>query len=141
VGIVVFPLFFLFMSHAFARLADLDPATSSQNPIAFILPILAAEFGFFLLSLLCQYLYTVELLVRWNGQTPGKRIMKIRVIQIQPGVRLTRGVAAKRFLVTLAGAFVPLLPLLDGLWQLWDKPLRQCLHDKAAETVVVKISE
>ena len=47
----------------------------------------------------------------------------------------------------LAGALVflaalavveALLPWLDGLWQLWDKPLRQCLHDKAADTVVVK---
>jgi uncharacterized RDD family membrane protein YckC len=135
VGIVVFPLFFVFVWRLSSRVEDL-PA-SDQNPSAFIFSIVAVEFGLFLFSLLCQYLYTVELLVRWNGQTLGKRIMKIRVISVQPGVPLTRSTAAKRFLVTAAGAVVPALPLLDGLWQLWDKPLRQCLHDKAAETVVV----
>ena len=29
---------------------------------------------------------------------------------------------------------------VDGLWQLWDKPYLQTLHDKAAQTVVVKVS-
>jgi hypothetical protein len=29
---------------------------------------------------------------------------------------------------------------VDGLWQLWDKPFQQCLHDKAAGTVVVKLT-
>jgi hypothetical protein len=29
--------------------------------------------------------------------------------------------------------------LLDPLWCLWDKPYRQCLHDKPAKTVVVKV--
>jgi hypothetical protein len=38
-----------------------------------------------------------------------------------------------------AGSVVPLLHYLDGFWQLWDKPLQQCLHDKAANTVVVKV--
>jgi hypothetical protein len=30
--------------------------------------------------------------------------------------------------------------LIDGFWQLWDKPFQQTLHDKAAQTVVVKVS-
>jgi len=29
---------------------------------------------------------------------------------------------------------------VDGLWQLWDKPFQQCLHDKAAGTVGVKLT-
>jgi uncharacterized RDD family membrane protein YckC len=135
-GIIVFPLLFVFAS----RVSDLAPSPRDQNPGAFFFAILAAEFGLFVFGLLCQYLYTVELLVHWNGQTLGKRIMRIRVVSIQPGMPLTRSTAAKRFLVTAAGAIVPVLPLLDGLWQLWDKPFRQCLHDKAAETVVVKTS-
>jgi hypothetical protein len=40
---------------------------------------------------------------------------------------------------SLAPQFIPFLGLIDGLWQLWDKPLQQCLHDKAAQTVVVKL--
>jgi hypothetical protein len=34
----------------------------------------------------------------------------------------------------------PLAGFGDGLWQLWDKPWQQCLHDKFAGTVVVKVS-
>ena len=50
--------------------------------------------------------------------------MKIRVVPIAPAGRSTRGMLAKRFLVQgVAGAFVPFFSYLDGLWQLWDKPL------------------
>lgn len=138
VGIVVFPLFFVWVARMSAEPDAYDPLANDQNPGAFVFVVLGAECGFFLFSLLCQYIYSVELMVRWNGQTLGKRIMKIRVVSLHPGVPLTRGIAAKRFLVVAAGAIVPALPFLDGLWQLWDKPFRQCLHDKAAETVVVK---
>ncbi|MEU3454082.1 hypothetical protein ABZ671_10820 [Micromonospora sp. NPDC006766] len=31
-------------------------------------------------------------------------------------------------------------PPYDGFWQLWDKPWQQCLHDKFAGTVVVKVA-
>jgi hypothetical protein len=32
---------------------------------------------------------------------------------------------------------VPVLAQLNVLWLLWDKALRQCLHDKTAKTIVV----
>ena len=35
--------------------------------------------------------------------------------------------------------YVPFFSWIDGLWQLWDQPYRQCLHDKWAGTVVVKV--
>ena len=34
---------------------------------------------------------------------------------------------------------MPFLSYVDGLWQLWDKPYQQTLHDKAAKTVVIKV--
>jgi hypothetical protein len=34
---------------------------------------------------------------------------------------------------------VPFFNLLDGLWMLWDKPYLQALHDKAADTAVIKV--
>jgi uncharacterized RDD family membrane protein YckC len=73
-----------------------------------------------------------------TGQTVGKRVMGIRTIQVDGGA-LTRGSATKRYLTQLGCSLVPGLGYVDGLWQLWDKPLRQCLHDKAAQTVVVKV--
>jgi len=49
--------------------------------------------------------------------------------------------AFKRYLVQhVATFFVPGLNWIDGLWQLWDKPYRQCLHDKFAETLVIKLN-
>ena len=74
-----------------------------------------------------------------GGQTVGKRIMKIRVIPVDPTILLTRKIAFRRYLVLIAAAVVPGLGLLDGLWQLWDKPYRQCLHDKFAKTLVIKL--
>jgi len=92
------------------------------------------------LFLAASYLYEVELMYRW-GQTIGKRAMGIKIVPVAPVTRLTRGSAAVRWLIQdAATSFVPYLGPLDGLWQLWDRPWRQCLHDKAARTVVVKLT-
>ncbi|GAA1383413.1 RDD family protein [Catellatospora chokoriensis] len=94
----------------------------------------------FLINLLLTYLYLVEYQLRKGGETVGKRVLKLRVIKVQPGQALTRGDLTKRWAVErVAGLFVPFFSYLDGFWQLWDKPLQQCLHDKAAQTVVVKV--
>ncbi len=91
------------------------------------------------LGLLLTYVYLVEYQLR-RGQTIGKRAMKLRVVPVDPAAALTRSHLVKRWLVErVATSFVPLLGWVDGLWQLWDKPFQQCLHDKAAQTVVVKV--
>ena len=46
-------------------------------------------------SLVLNYVYEVEMMFR-TGQTVGKRIMKIRVIPVDPAQTLTRGDAARR---------------------------------------------
>src|SRR6185436_5592760 len=85
-----------------------------------------------------RYLYEVEAMFR-SGQTIGKRALKLRVIPLDPSLPLNRTMAFKRFLVQfVATSVVPGLNWVDGLWQLWDKPYRQCLHDKWAQTVVIK---
>jgi uncharacterized RDD family membrane protein YckC len=93
----------------------------------------------FLLLFGIGYVYFVEMMYK-RGQTVGKRVMKIQIIPLRPGEQLTRGMAAKRWLAEfILGTIVPFWRWIDGLWQLWDKPYRQCLHDKFAETVVVKL--
>jgi len=105
----------------------------------FFVPFLFLELGLILGSLILYYLYAVEFMHR-SGQTLGKKIMKIRIVPADPGARLTRGMAAKRYLIEyVGGTFVPFFSYLDGLWQLWDKPYQQALHDKVAGTVVVKV--
>jgi len=106
----------------------------------FVAPVLLFEAGLFVLILVAYYFYAVEYMHR-SGQTLGKKAMKIRIVPLDPARKLTRGMAARRYLVEYcAGALVPFLSYLDGLWQLWDKPYQQTLHDKVARTVVVKVS-
>ncbi|GIF24106.1 putative RDD family membrane protein YckC [Actinoplanes tereljensis] len=106
----------------------------------FLVPILLFELVLYVAVLILYYLYVVEYMHR-SGQTIGKKAMKIRVIPLDPGKRLTRGMAAKRYLIEYGcGTFVPFFSYVDGLWQLWDKPYQQALHDKVAQTVVVKVS-
>jgi uncharacterized RDD family membrane protein YckC len=127
------------------RMDELVPAEPGAVPPPgafgdFVGPFLLMEAGIILLLLVGYYVYYVEIMYR-TGQTVGKKAMRIRVVPLDPAARLTRGMAAKRYAVEcVAGLFVPFLVYVDGFWQLWDKPFQQTLHDKAAQTVVIKVS-
>ncbi|MCO1596696.1 RDD family protein [Micromonospora sp. RHAY321] len=105
----------------------------------FLLPLLWLELAIVAISLVIGYVYYVEMMFK-TGQTFGKKSMKLRIVPLDPTRTLDRRAAAKRYLVQQGTGLVPGLAYLDGLWQLWDKPWQQCLHDKAARTVVVKVS-
>ena len=119
-------------------LAALLSATLGDNSP--VVPITAITLVV-LIVLGVQYAYEVEIPLRWNGQTPGKRLLKIAVAALEPGVTLTRGRLANRFAVLFAFNLLSncYVGFLDPLWCLWDKPYRQCLHDKPAKTVVVRV--
>jgi uncharacterized RDD family membrane protein YckC len=132
-AIVTFPVIFAVMS-------SVVPDDPPVNPFSVLVPLFAVEAGAVVFQLLLWYAYAVEIMHR-GGQTLGKRIMKIQVIPLDPRLRLTRMHALKRYAVqflpsVLGGFYI----LLDDLWPLWDKPFQQSLHDKAAQTVVVKVS-
>jgi uncharacterized RDD family membrane protein YckC len=134
-AIVLIPTFLLIVTQVVFRTDDANP-----SPFTTLVPIFGLEAGFFLLSLALWYVYAVELMYR-SGQTFGKRIMKIRVVPLDPRLPLTRLTAFKRYAAQfLPSVFVPFYTLIDDLWPLWDKPFQQALHDKAAQTVVVKVS-
>jgi uncharacterized RDD family membrane protein YckC len=115
---------------------DTGEATTDAFPALVVFGIFAVVL---LLTFVLNYIYEVEMMYR-RGQTIGKRVMKIRIICTDPAAQMTRGVAAKRWLANIvAGSVIPFWRWIDGLWQLWDKPYRQCLHDKFANTVVVKL--
>ncbi|MCZ7435019.1 RDD family protein [Micromonospora sp. WMMC241] len=142
VAMVLFLPVFLWI--VFRVVDDLDAAGPEGPDPAMVwteifFPLLAAELGLFLVVLVFYWLYHVEY-ARRSGQTVGKKVMKLRIVPAQPGATLTRGMLGKRYLVEfVAGSLVPFLSYLDGFWQLWDKPWQQCLHDKFANTVVVKV--
>jgi uncharacterized RDD family membrane protein YckC len=77
-----------------------------------------------------------------RGQTLGKRVLRIRAARLSDGAvpgqaGWTR--AAVYALPGVLGVIVvgPVFWLINSLWCTWDKPYAQCLHDKAARTVVV----
>jgi uncharacterized RDD family membrane protein YckC len=90
------------------------------------------------LRLLALYLHQVTYQLS-KGQTVGKRVMKIKIINLADGSPMGVVAARKRWLLESVGAFLGPFAYLDGLWQLWDQPYRQCLHDKWAQTAVVKV--
>jgi uncharacterized RDD family membrane protein YckC len=92
------------------------------------------------LTLVISYLYMVTYMSR-TGQTVGKRVMKLKIVSAIDGSSITRSTARKRWLVAQPASLIgPYFTYADSLWLLWDKPYRQCLHDKCAETVVVKLT-
>ncbi len=75
------------------------------------------------------------------GQTIGKRALGTQVVTVDSRAKIGPAAACGRAAVY---ALVPVVPLVGGLfglinelWLTWD-PRRQCLHDKAAHTVVIK---
>jgi len=89
-------------------------------------------------------LYTLVLSVLWSmyfvgftatcGQTPGKRIMGLRVVN-EDGTPVDWSTAANRFFI---GYSISILPLgLGFYWALVDKN-NQAWHDKIAGTLVIE---
>ncbi|RKE18625.1 RDD family protein [Streptomyces sp. TLI_171] len=87
-------------------------------------------------------LYDGLLMLTQHCQTVGKKVMKLRVVSVATGARPTDNEIWTRAGVWGGPAIIPLLGslamLVNALSPLWDKPLQQAFHDKAAKTVVVK---
>ncbi|WP_239124573.1 RDD family protein [Rhizocola hellebori] len=141
ISMVIFiPLMVVFFMVVIGEGITAQEAGTDPDPFVFLGSYLVLFIVTFAFSLLLSYLYLVEYQLRHAGQTVGKKVMKLWVIPVAPTEALSRNHMVKRWLVqSVAAGLVGILGLLDGLWQLWDKPLQQCLHDKAAQTVVVKL--
>lgn len=82
-------------------------------------------------SLLVLIYFTLNLAI--NGQTPGKAVLRMKVVQEKTGG--PPGVV--RSLIRYLGYFVSSIPLLLGyLWAIWH-PKKKAWHDMIAGTVVV----
>ncbi|MFI7704471.1 RDD family protein [Nonomuraea sp. NPDC049480] len=84
---------------------------------------------------LVAFLYFWLLHAFWNGQTLGKKLWAIRVVQ-ETGAKIGVAQAAVRQAVAVVLDWLCCVgALLDLGWILFD-PRKQALHDKAARTVV-----
>jgi uncharacterized RDD family membrane protein YckC len=125
------------------------PPVDGGDVLLFMGLFFALIVGVTLLSALITYLYDVVYMHR-RGQTIGKRVMKIRVVRVEDGGPIELRHARRRWmaqdgmvlltLIPLVGSFVGIYNWIDSLWLLWDKPNRQCLHDKYGKTAVVKLT-
>ncbi|NWF30111.1 RDD family protein [Streptomyces sp. PKU-EA00015] len=79
-------------------------------------------------------LYEALPTAKW-GRTLGKKLCGVKVLDIESHEPPTFGAALRRWLVySVLGVLV--LGVLNVLWCLFDRPWRQCWHDKAAHTFV-----
>ncbi|OMI35354.1 hypothetical protein SPAR_31821 [Streptomyces sparsogenes DSM 40356] len=73
------------------------------------------------------------------GATLGKQLCGLRVVRRDGGGGLGFGRALWRWACVLVGCGLPVLGIVNLLRCAWNRPYRQCLHDKAADTVVCRV--
>lgn len=85
------------------------------------------------------YLIYEGLMFSRDGQTLGKKWMNIRVAMLADGSAPTKAAAWLRAATYVVLAWICcVFWLINVVWHLWDRPYRQCVHDKVARTVVVR---
>ncbi|MBA0049576.1 RDD family protein [Streptomyces sp. AJS327] len=88
------------------------------------------------------YLVYEGLMLTQSGQTVGKKAMHIRVAMLEHGGVPQGGPGWFRAALYSVPLLVPCLGflfwLVNVLYCTWDRPYQQCVHDKAARTVVVE---
>ncbi|WP_037605387.1 RDD family protein [Streptacidiphilus rugosus] len=91
-------------------------------------------------TLFAAFLYEGLMLTHAGGQTVGKKVMRIRVANLADGSAPTNQSGWTRAAVwDLPAILCCGWQIVDALWCTWDQPYRQCIHDKAAKTVVVQV--
>ncbi|WP_435969841.1 RDD family protein [Streptomyces sp. Qhu_M48] len=96
----------------------------------------------FQLITIVAYVAYDTVMVAKNGQTLGKKWMKLRVAMLNDGSTPPMSQSLLRAIVLWLPALICcacLWPLLLLILILVDKPYKQGLHDKAAKTVVVSV--
>jgi uncharacterized RDD family membrane protein YckC len=85
---------------------------------------------------LLVWAWLTSVLVARNGQSIGKKIWGIKVVRSDGSRASLARIFLLRNLLNGVLAFLPLYALIDALLIFGDK--RQCLHDKIADTIVIK---
>jgi uncharacterized RDD family membrane protein YckC len=147
VAVVLLPIGIPMLSPSFSRLEQIASRypnlSTAQAQSAFSSAeskFLGVVYTVSLIAAAVWFLYDAIQHAKW-GQTLGKRALSTRVVSAYDGSPIGGVAAVKRAAVY---ALIPVIPLLgtffavlNDLWLTWDRR-RQCLHDKAASTIVVR---
>jgi uncharacterized RDD family membrane protein YckC len=85
------------------------------------------------LALVLGLVYTAAFALLWDGRTPGRRLMGIRLVD-----RTGLSPAPGRAIARAALAVVSFVPFLAGFWLALFDRRGQTLHDKLTQTFVVR---
>ncbi len=107
-----------------------DNPTNAQEDDAFT----SGAYGWYAVSGVVSFLY--YWIGNARGGTWGKRAIGLRVVCVRTGEAIGLGRSFVRYLVSLLGGG---LLYIGWLWMIWDKN-KQTWHDKAAASIVVKVS-
>jgi hypothetical protein len=110
--------------------SELEAATRTPSLVRRSLDVVTDDLG---IGLGWIGIYFTAFLALWKGRTPGKRLLGIRVVQLD-GQPVGWWDAFGRFGGYAAGLATGLLGFLQVFWD----PNRQALHDKVAGTVVIR---
>ncbi len=144
-GLVFIPVFAAFIAMAVVLVAPhagpifprVNSNPYSRQPTPGIVWLYLAGFGGALVASIAFVVYEAVATARY-GRTLGKAWLHIRPLR-SDGHPLSWGRAWGRAAAYRGFSIVPYLGILNFLWCLWDEN-RQCLHDKAADTIVVQDS-
>ncbi|MCA1839541.1 MAG: RDD family protein [Actinomycetota bacterium] len=106
----------------------------------FVAGILASYGAFILMYWVLTAAYYIYLHGS-KGQTVGKMVMKLKVVDETTGELIGYGPAFKRWILPIPVAFLTcgIGGILDGIWPLFDAK-RQAWHDKFAKTLVIDLA-
>lgn len=121
--IIIVPLVVLIVA-----IAASDP---SEDGAAWIVVVVA-----YIATIVLPFIYFTYFHGEPSGQTPGKRLLGIRVVSDETGRSIGFGRAFGRYAITAVFGFFFIPVILDYLWPLWDTK-NQTLHDKVVGSVVV----
>jgi uncharacterized RDD family membrane protein YckC len=141
-GLVLLPVLIAFSAITIALVAPhvgpIFPRVSknpnARVPVPGLVWIYLALFGCALATGVVMVLYEAIATARY-GRTFGKAWLHIRPIRMD-GRPLEWGRSLGRVSLYFLSGFLSWIGLLDPLWCLWDEN-SQCLHDKAAGTLVI----
>ncbi|WP_234104883.1 RDD family protein, partial [Streptomyces venezuelae] len=136
VGAAAFPLVTAALDHIDGKI-EAAKQSGATVQVWLVDGTTSVQFGIALAAfLVIGVLYEVLPVAKW-GRTLGKKLCGIEVRDIEAHQPPRFGAALRRWLVYGVLGLLA-IGVLNVLWCLFDRPWRQCWHDKAARTFVAR---